>query len=166
MIVRLSKILLVLLIGLYALIVGADNIVDYGSNFAFVQHVMAMDTIFPDSTLTWRAVTWPPLHHATYGVIIAFELLAGLLCVAGAVRLWIARTASAERFQSAKQLAVAGLVCGFGLWFFGFLTIAGEWFLMWQSEDWNGQQSAFRAAASFGLVLIFLNQRDDDLEKV
>ncbi len=90
----------------------------------------------------------------------------GLLCVAGAVRLWIARTASAERFQSAKQLAVAGLVCGFGLWFFGFLTIAGEWFLMWQSEDWNGQQSAFRAAASFGLVLIFLNQRDDDLEKV
>ena len=163
MMVRLSKILLVLLIGLYALIVGADNIVDYGSNFTFVQHVMAMDTIFPDSTLRWRAVTWPPLHHAAYGIIIGVELLIGLLCIAGAVQLWLARGASAQRFQSAKQLAVAGLVCGIGLWFFGFLIVAAEWFLMWQSKEWNGQQAAFRVVACIGLVLIFLNQRDGDL---
>lgn len=165
MIVRLCKILLVFLLGLYALIVGADNIVDYGSNFAFVQHVMAMDTIFPTSTLSWRAVTWPPLHHAAYGVIIGFELLTGVLCIAGAVWLWFARGATGERFQSAKQLAAAGLVCGFGLWFFGFLIVAAEWFQMWQSETWNAQQAAFRVLACFGLVLIFLNQRDDDLEK-
>jgi predicted small integral membrane protein len=165
MIVRLSKVLLVLLIGLYALIVGADNIVDYGVNFAFVQHVMAMDTIFPDNTLTWRAVTSPPLHHAAYGLIIASELLTALLCIAGAVRLWIARNASGKQFQWAKQLGIAGLVCGFGLWFFGFLTIGAEWFQMWQSEDWNGQQPAFRTVACIGLVLIFLNQRDDELEK-
>ena len=57
MIVRLSKALLVLMIALFALMVGIDNIIDYDSNFVAVQHVMSMDTTFPDSALRWRAVT-------------------------------------------------------------------------------------------------------------
>src|SRR6187401_1862253 len=91
MIVRAAKVLLVLLIGLFSLLVGADNIVDYGTNYAFVQHVMSMDTVFPNSTLTWRAITSPALHHASYAAIIAAELLTGILCVIGAWRLWQAR---------------------------------------------------------------------------
>lgn len=164
MIARLSKALLVLLTGLFSLLVGVDNIIDYGTNYGFVEHVMAMDTVFPDSTLTWRAVTNPALHHAAYALIIAFELLTGILCIAGAVRLWGAREAPAARFNAAKDLAVAGLVCGFALWFFGFLTVGGEWFQMWQSQTWNGQEAAFRFIGSIGLVLIFLNQRDDEIE--
>ena len=50
-----------LLIGLFSLLVGVDNIIDYGTNYAFVQHVMSMDTVFPNSTLTWRAITSPAL---------------------------------------------------------------------------------------------------------
>ena len=46
MIVRLSKALLVALVGSFALLVGVDNIIDYGANLAFVQHVMSMDTVF------------------------------------------------------------------------------------------------------------------------
>ena len=45
------------LIGFFSLLVGVDNIIDYGTNYAFVEHVMAMDTLFPDTTLTWRAIT-------------------------------------------------------------------------------------------------------------
>ncbi|HWK37909.1 MAG TPA: DUF2165 family protein, partial [Hyphomicrobium sp.] len=59
MVIRTAKVLLVLMIGLFSLLVGLDNIVDYGTNYAFVQHVMSMDTVFPTSTLTWRAVTSP-----------------------------------------------------------------------------------------------------------
>ncbi len=163
MIVRLSKILLVLLIGLFSLLVGADNIVDYGTNYVFVEHVMAMDTVLPSTTLTWRAITSPTVDQLGYAVIIGLELLGGALCVAGAWRLWQARLADAVHFNAAKDLAVAGLVCGFALWFFGFMTIGGEWFQMWQSKIWNGQEAAFRFIACIGLVLIYLAQRDDEL---
>jgi predicted small integral membrane protein len=163
MIVRLSKALLVLQVGLFSLLVGVDNIIDYGTNYAFVEHVLGMDTIFPDSTLKWRAITNPVLEHAAYAVIIALELATGALCSLGAMRLWSAREATAHDFNAAKDMAVAGLVCGIGLWFFGFMTVGGEWFQMWQSKVWNGQEAAFRFIACLGLVLIFLNQRDGEL---
>jgi predicted small integral membrane protein len=163
MLVRAAKILLVLLVGLFSLLVGADNIVDYGTNYAFVQHVMSMDTVFPNSTLTWRAITSPALHHASYVAIIAAELLTGVLCVLGAWRLWQARALSALAFNSAKDVAIAGLVLGFALWFFGFMVVGGEWFQMWQSQTWNGQEAAFRFIGCIGLVLLFLAQKDDEL---
>jgi predicted small integral membrane protein len=37
-----------------------------------------------------------------------------------------------------------------------FLTVGGEWFLMWQSHTWNGQDAAFRMFASLGIILIYL----------
>lgn len=163
MVIRAAKVLLVLLIGLCALLIGLDNIIDYGTNYAFVQHVMSMDTIFPTSTLTWRAITSPLLHHLAYALIIAAELLTGLICIVGARRLWRARAARAQHFNAAKDLATIGLTLGFTLWFFGFMTVGGEWFQMWQSQAWNGQQAAFRFIVCIGLVLLFLNQRDDEL---
>lgn len=163
MIVRLSKALLVLMIALFALMVGIDNIIDYDSNFVAVQHVMSMDTTFPDSALRWRAVTHPALHHAGYALIIALELVTGILCFWGALLLLRARRASAACFNSSKHIAVAGLICGLLLWFFGFMIVGGEWFKMWHSQTWNVQQAAFRIAAFFGIVLIFLNQKDDEL---
>jgi predicted small integral membrane protein len=41
------------------------------------------------------------------------------------------------------------------LWFLGFVVVGGEWFCMWQSPDWNGQESAFRFVACIVLVLIY-----------
>ena len=163
MIVRLSKIALVLAVGVFGLLVGADNLIDYGTNYAFVTHVMDMDTIFPDSTLTWRAVTSPALHEVAYAGIIAAELFSGALCVGGAARLWKLRAEMAVDFNAGKSLSIAGLALGFLLWFGGFLVVGGEWFQMWQSKTWNGQEAAFRFIACIGLVLIFLNQPDGEL---
>jgi predicted small integral membrane protein len=163
MIARISKALLVLQIGLFSLLVGVDNVADYGTNYAFVEHVMEMDTVFPETTLKWRAISSDTLNEATYALIIAVEIMTGLLCVAGARRLWQARGESADDFNAAKGIATAGLVLGLCLWFFGFMTVAGEWFQMWQSKTWNGQEAAFRFIACIGLVLIFLNQRDGEL---
>ena len=67
MIVRLSKIALVLAVGLFGLLVGGDNVIDYATNYAFVTHVMDMDTVFPDSALTWRAAGF----HACTGDVAA-----------------------------------------------------------------------------------------------
>jgi predicted small integral membrane protein len=163
MIVRLSKAVLTLLAGIFGLLVGLDNIFDYETNFAFVQHVLSMDTTFPDGMLRWRAITSDWAHHAAYAVIIASELAVGILCVAGAWRLLAARALPAAGFNAAKALAIAGLAAGFTLYFFGFLVVGGEWFQMWQSQTWNGQEAAFRFAASFGIVLIFVAMEDKDL---
>jgi predicted small integral membrane protein len=65
------------------------------------------------------------------------------------------RSSQAE-FQQAKQLGVVALTSGMLQWFVTFLCIGAEWFLMWQSKLWNGQEAAFRIFAIEGLVLVIL----------
>jgi len=55
------------------------------------------------------------------------------------------------------------LTIGFGLWFVGFTVIAGEYFAMWQSKVWNGQETAFRVATEILGVLIFVSLPDGEL---
>ncbi|MEK1939519.1 MAG: DUF2165 domain-containing protein [Pseudomonas sp.] len=162
MVVRIAKVGMVVMIGLFLLLVGVDNLLDYGTNYAFVQHVMMMDTLPPQSELLSRAIHSPLLHKLVYAQIIAVEMLAGLLCVLGAARLWLERGAAASSFNRAKHIAIAGLALAFALWFFGFMVIGGEWFQMWRSPTWNGQQAAFRFIGCVGLVLLFLSHRDEE----
>ncbi len=158
---RFSKVVMVAGIALYALIVAFGNITDYGSNFAFIQHVMSMDSTFPGNHLMYRAITNPVLHHAAYIAIIAGEALTGLLLAWGALALWRARRTSAADFAAAKRPVVLGLTVAFLIWFVGFLIVAGEWFAMWQSSTWNGQEAAFRIIACFLLVAIFVMQPEE-----
>ncbi len=163
MLLRLSKTALVAASAFFLLLVVFNNLTDYGSNFAFVQHVLAMDTTFPGNQLMWRALKAPIIHHAFYASIILWEFAAGALLAVGTWKLWQARLASAATWQAAKSLAVAGLVLSLLQWFVAFITVGGEWFVMWQSGTWNGQNAAFRMFAILGLILLFLNQRDDEL---
>jgi len=160
MIVRLSKAVLTLSLGIFLLIVGIDNILDYGINLTFVQHVMSMDTTFPESTLRWRAVTADWAHQVAYGLIVASELMIGIVCVIGAWRLYVARTAPGPSFRQAKSLAMTGAAAGFAFFFLAFIVVGGEWFQMWQSSTWNAQEGAFRFAVLFGIVLIYVGLED------
>ena len=164
LVTRLAKIALIAAIAAAATLVAFDNITDYGTNFAFVWHVLSMDTIFPTSATRYRALTSPLLHHAAYALIIAAEALTAALCWIGAVALLRARRASAAAFNRAKAFAVAGLTLGFLVWQFGFMTIGGEWFGMWQSPHWNGVPSAFRFAMVVIAVLIFVALPDQDFD--
>ena len=42
------------------------------------------------------------------------------------------------------------------LYFVGFVAIGGEWFSMWQSQVWNGQQAAVRFLTCSMLVMVVL----------
>lgn len=163
MIHRLCKIALVASAGLFLAIVVFNNLTDYGSNYGFVHHVLSMDTTFEGNRGMWRAITSPAVHHAFYWSIIAWEAAAGALCFVGAWRLWSARRGSAALFNRAKDLATLGLTISLLQWFVAFITIGGEWFLMWQSRVWNGQDAAFRMFACLGLILLFLALKDDEL---
>ncbi len=161
MALRVGKILFVVSAALFAALVGMNNMLDYEINFAGVRHVMLMDSVFPGNNSMWRAVTAPWLHHFAYWLIIAAELAIALLGFWGAFELWRARRDAAE-FNRRKTKAVLALVLGVLLWFTGFVVVAGEWFLMWQSETWNAQQPAFIFAASFFLILMLLTREDQD----
>jgi predicted small integral membrane protein len=163
-VIRAAKIAMVAAIALFVSIVAFGNITDYGTNFAFVQHVLSMDTIFERSTIRYRAITSPVLHHMAYAVIIAAEALTALLCWAGAYALARKLNAEAAEFNRAKAFAVAGLTLGFLLWQVGFMTIGGEWFGMWQSQSWDGVPSAFRFVMVIMAVLIFVVLPDTEPE--
>jgi predicted small integral membrane protein len=159
--IRLLKAVLVLAVGSWALVIAFDNVVDYDGNWQFVRHVLAMDTVFPGNTLKYRAITSEPLQTLGYWLIIATEWTMGALCMAGAARLFAARR-ERRRYIAAKPLAAAGLVLVFLLYYVGFVIVGGEWFCMWQSPIWNGQQKAFMFLGAAMLVLIVLLMREDD----
>ena len=75
LILRASKAIAVAAMGLLVSLVAFGNLTDYDTNFAFVQHVLLMDTVFPSSTIRYRAITNLALHHAAYALIIATEIL-------------------------------------------------------------------------------------------
>ncbi len=160
--IRLAKVATVSALAAYALIVAYGNIVDYGANYEFVKHVLSMDTTFPGNALMHRAITDETIWRSAYALIIAAEALAGVLLAVGALALLGRLRAPAADFNRAKRWAVAGLTVGFGLWFFGFMVVAGEYFAMWQSKVWNGQEAAFRIATEFLAVLIFVTLPDGE----
>ncbi|HET8899195.1 MAG TPA: DUF2165 domain-containing protein [Rhodanobacteraceae bacterium] len=154
---RVVQIVLVAVVTLWAGLVAFGNLTDYGSNFAFVQHVLAMDSIFPDSRIGYRAIHAPWLQHTAYLGIIACECAVALLCGFGAARMWRARQAPASGYRRSKELAIGGLGLGVVLWLGGFMVIGGEWFGMWMSSQWNGIASAFRFASVQLGLLIYLS---------
>jgi predicted small integral membrane protein len=155
------KTLMVAGLALYPLLVAFGNITDYGSNYVFVQHVLSMDTTFPGNKLMYRAITSPALQHLGYALIIAGEAATGLVLAYAAIRLWRRRGGTVVEFAAAKLWVALGGFLGFLVWFVGFLVIGGEWFAMWQSPTWNGQEAAFRFVASILLVVLFVMQPEE-----
>ncbi|MEU7475455.1 DUF2165 domain-containing protein [Lentzea sp. NPDC042327] len=141
-------------IALNMVLVVIGNVTDYGTNEAFVQHVLAMDTTFGEG-LKWRAITSSAVVTLVYVAIIAWEAVSALLLTAGTVAYARNRDDSARSFASAGLLMVVALFLG------GFITVGGEWFAMWQSKDWNGIGAALRmvTVAGFALVLVHLSPR-------
>ena len=159
MLIRKCKTSLVGAMALIMALVTLNNIIDPGSNFPYVQHVMSMDSVFPHTTLKWRAVTSPALHQAAWWTIILWQAVVAVLLALGTTRLWRASNSGGE-FQQSKDMAFLGLTLGALLFLLVFLTIGGEWFVMWQS-GWNAQNASFRFFALFAFVLLILINRDD-----
>jgi predicted small integral membrane protein len=100
--IRLAKILMIAAVGAFALMVTYDNIVDYGSNYEFVRHVLSMDTTFSGNALMDRAVTGARVWKSAYAAIITAEgLICVLLCV-GALTLLMRLRAPAAAFNRAS----------------------------------------------------------------
>jgi predicted small integral membrane protein len=162
-VLRASKAMCVAAVALLVSLVAFGNITDYGTNLAFVRHVLMMDTSFPDATIRYRAIDNPALHHAAYWSIIGTEVASAVLCWIGVLLLLRHLRSPGQDFGQSKGVAAAGLGLGVLLWLVGFMAIGGEWFGMWMSSQWNGIPSAFRYLSVTLGVLIFLALPDPDL---
>jgi len=141
---------------LYIFLVALGNITDYDTNFAFVQHVLAMDTtnfgaaegtgLDPD--VMWRAITDPVVWNIAYIGVIVWESLAALVLI-GACIAWLRAFVRAR--SNAPRLMIIILFFG------GFITIGGEWFQMWRSTSWNGLDPAFRNAVLAAITLVLIH---------
>ncbi|MDR5744507.1 DUF2165 domain-containing protein [Caballeronia sp. LZ029] len=157
---RLAKLFAVASMALLASLVSFGNLTDYGSNLQFVEHVLRMDTTFPGNANMYRAITSPMLQHLGYDLIIFLETVTALLCWAGVIAMCRAIRQENAVFARAKRWAIAGLTLGYLTWQVCFMTIGGEWFGMWQSQQWNGTESAFRFFMTFLVILIFVTRAE------
>ena len=161
--IRYCKIVLVFASLLFLALVVFNNLTDYGSNYAFVEAVLSMSSTFEGNSGMWRAIESPIIHHLFYWVIIFWELLAMTIIGFGVLKLWKNRFADAAVFNQSKDLAAMGLTVSLLQWFVAFLIVGGEWFLMWQSKTFNGQDAAMRVFIVMGICLIFLMLKDDEI---
>jgi len=162
MTLRIAKVLLVFAVALFYSLIVLNNTTDYNSNFQFIRHVLMMDSTFPGNRGMWRALNSPAWHTMFYLLIIAWEGTTTVLLWWGGLRLARTLRGPAATFKQAKTLAIAALTLGLLMWLVAFLTVGGEWFLMWQSRQWNGQDAAFRMFTVIGVVLLLVAQPESE----
>jgi predicted small integral membrane protein len=164
MTIRTAKMLLLASVALFYTLVVFNNLTDYGSNAQFVRHVLLMDTTIPGNHGMWRSISSPAVDTVFYVSIICWESFTTVLLWWGLARLWGARRSGATFFNAAKSIAVLGLTLSLLMWLVAFVTVGGEWFLMWQSKVWSGEETAFRDFTMVAIVLLFLILPDTDTQ--
>jgi predicted small integral membrane protein len=164
MIPRLAKIALVAGVAVFYSLIVFNNLTDFDSNYQFVRHVLMMDSTFPGNRGMWRAIQSPAIHVVFYLSIIAWEIGTAILLWWAAVQMLRQRCAEAGAFRAVQRLATVALTLSLLMWLVAFLAVGGEWFLMWQSQLWNGQEAAARNFTVVGLVLLIVAQPESELE--
>lgn len=158
---RLLKAFLIMQVALFFSLVGLNNIIDYDTNFLFVEHVLKMDTVFANSGLIGRAITNASFHTLAYQMIIFLELLIAVILWVGSIQLFM-NYKNAQIFHQKKTISNLGLCCGISLYLLGFIIIGGEWFAMWQSSDFNGINAATRFVSIQFFILLFVNMDEKE----
>lgn len=162
MITRAAKVLLMAGLATFYTLVVFNNLTDFDSNWQFVHHVLAMDSTFPGNHGMWRALPGTRVELAFYLSIIAWEILTTVLLWCGVLQLARNFRGTAAEFNRAKGMPVMALTLSLMMWLVAFLSVGAEWFLMWQSHTWNGQEAAFRMFTVVGVVLLIVLQVDAD----
>jgi predicted small integral membrane protein len=139
----------------YMTLVAFGNITDFDTNQSFVQGVFDMETTFNDDDVMWRAIENDTLANIAYVGIIVWETLAAIVLWWGVVRL-IQGFRDGD-WHGARSTAGLGLVMMMILFAFGFITVGGEWFSMWQSSTFNGLDPALQNFIMAGVTMILLH---------
>lgn len=161
MAIRYLKIVLVGFVALLCLMYSGQNLANLDSAYTFVSSAVGMQEHVAYPSAFGPAIHSPALVWASLAAIILGEFIAGLLTAKGTWDLWVARSAQAAAFNSAKGYAVLG--CGIALvvWFGLFTVVGGAYFQMWQTSLGGASLAgAFQFVGQTGIVLLFVNMAD------
>ena len=156
---RIAKIVLVVMLAFLGMS-GLLNLANWDGGRSMVEAITSMSGIPEPERPSWatanRMITILGIAFIAFG-----KISAGVCCAVGATRMWRARDASADAFQSAKTWALIGAAIFLTLFFGGFMYVAGIYFMGWRTElgtmsaDW-----AFTLGASVALTTLLVLQRD------
>ena len=153
---EISKGIIGLCVGIFCALVGYNNIVDFNSNYQFVQHVLAMDSLepwFDGKALMGRAITDETFHFIGYCGVIIGEISAGLFCIYGSIKML--RNIRRPEFETGQAFYIIGCTIAALVWYFGFAIVGAEWFQMWASQ-WNGQMKAYAFITFILLTMVYI----------
>ena len=158
---RYIKIALAAFASLFCLFYSIQNMANLGPAEWFVGTISAMEGHEAYPNTFGFAVSSPALVKIMLWIIILLELAAGVLAGKGAWDMFGARNGSADDFNGAKNLALAGTGLAVVIWFGIFGAFGGGFFQMWQVE---AGLNALRDAAFFSIQhgVVFLVIRSDD----
>jgi predicted small integral membrane protein len=156
---RIVAAVVVLMAAAYYLVVAFDNITNptnpTGSNWPFVEGVLSGEGTPPDNGFEWRFIDATWFHVLVYIGIIAGEALAGILLVIGGIA-GIRRSATASSWESGQRWTLIGGAVGLLVFFFGFIVVGGNWFVMYENSTWNGLEPAFQNTVTTMLALLLV----------
>jgi predicted small integral membrane protein len=93
-----------------------------------------------------------------------WEIVTAILLWTGCVALLRAIQRPVMNFEAAKRIPIIALTLSLLMWLVAFISVGGEWFLMWQSHVWNGQETAFRDFTMVGIVLLLFMFPERDVQ--
>lgn len=161
--VRLSKAVLALVLGSWALLVVYGNIADYGTNWTYIQKVMSMEAVQNDPNVSWRAADSLGLQRLAYAAIILGEAVVSVMFLFAGALMVVRLGGPTAEFRAAKVPFAIGLTVAILVWLFGFMVVAGEWFQMWRSSTYNAQQAAFTFYMTIVLSAVYIFQDETGL---
>jgi len=156
---RISKIVLLLLVGLWGLIGGIGNFTQIGPGFDYVAAVLNPQKVA--GLASWQRIESPFIVWTAWAIIPLSKLVAAGLIFFGSWQMWRARRLGADAFNDAKSLALVGCSIAMAMLFGGFIVAAETYFLLWQTE--LGALTlpvAFRYIGCIALIAIFVQQPD------
>jgi predicted small integral membrane protein len=103
--------------------------------------------------VTWRAITSSAIQNVAYVLIIVWEVLTALVLIWAFVA-WVGALRRRGGYDRPRRLCTLGWTMVLLLFAGGFIAIGGEWFVMWQSSDWNGLDPALQNVIIAGVALI------------
>jgi len=154
---QLSKAAVAFSVGFFCLLVGYDNIIDFNTNYEFVNAVLSMDQMEPffsgNKVILARAITNPEIHLIAYWLIIIGELTTGAVCMIGALLMFT--SINKPRFVKGQVTYMVGATFAILLWYLGFAVVGGEYFSMWANKM-NGQNKAYTFATFILITAIYV----------
>ena len=156
---RISKIVLLLLVGLWGLIGGIGNFTQIGTGFDTVATVLNPQNVA--GFASWQRIESPLIVWAAWSIIPLSKLVAAGLILFGSWQMWRARRNGADAFNHAKSLALVGCSIAIAMLFGGFIVAAETYFHLWQTElGALALPIAFRYIGCIALIAIFVQQPD------